>query len=100
MPYTPILATLVYVLSSDRQRVLMVHRIARADDAHLGKYNGLGGKLESNEDVYAGAAGELREESGIEIDAMRLRGTISWPGFGRAGECGRGTCGERWWQFG
>ena len=34
MPYTPILATLGYVLSPDRRRVLLVHRNARADDAH------------------------------------------------------------------
>lgn len=86
MPYTPILATLIYVLSADRGKVLMVHRNARADDAQLGKYNGLGGKLERDEDVYSGAARELREESGLEIDAMRMRGTISWPGFGRNGE--------------
>src|SRR5690606_39087406 len=45
MPYTPILATLGYVLSPDRRRVLMVHRNARPGDQHLGKYNGLGGKL-------------------------------------------------------
>jgi 8-oxo-dGTP diphosphatase len=86
MPYTPILATLVYVLSPDRQQVLMVHRNARPEDQQLGKYNGLGGKLERDEDVAAGAARELREEAGLEIDAMRLRGTISWPGFGRGGE--------------
>lgn len=86
MPYRPILATLIYVLSPDRGKVLMVHRNARTDDAQLGKYNGLGGKLERDEDVYSGAARELREESGLEIDAMRLRGTISWPGFGRNGE--------------
>lgn len=29
---------------------------------------------------------ELREEARIEVDAMRLRGTVSWPGFGRHGE--------------
>lgn len=32
MPYTPILATLGYVLSPDHERVLMVHRNARAGD--------------------------------------------------------------------
>ncbi|TWG86161.1 8-oxo-dGTP diphosphatase [Luteimonas sp. J16] len=86
MPYTPILATLGYVLSPDRRRVLMVHRNARPGDHHLGKYNGLGGKLEPGEDVVAGMRREIREEAGIECDAMRLRGTISWPGFGRGGE--------------
>src|SRR6266700_72982 len=49
MPYTPIIATLGYVLSEDRQQVLMIHRDARPDD-------------------------------------LNLRGTISWPGFGKHGE--------------
>jgi len=86
MPYTPILATLGYVMTQDRASVLMVHRTARPDDLHLGKYNGLGGKLESNEDVVAGMHRELREEAGIDCLDMRLRGTISWPGFGAQGE--------------
>lgn len=86
MPYTPILATLGYVLSPDRRQVLMVHRNARADDAHLGKYNGLGGKLEPHEDVVAGMRREILEEAGLQCDALSLRGTISWPGFGKQGE--------------
>jgi 8-oxo-dGTP diphosphatase len=86
MPYTPILATLGYVLSEDRASVLMVHRNARPNDLHLGKYNGLGGKLEANEDVAVGMRRELREEAAIECLEMNLRGTISWPGFGSQGE--------------
>lgn len=86
MPYTPIVATLGYVLSPDGREVLMLHRNARADDHHLGKYNGLGGKIEPDEDVLAGMRREIAEEAGIECDALTLRGTISWPGFGRHGE--------------
>jgi 8-oxo-dGTP diphosphatase len=86
MPYTPILATLGYVLSTDRKQVLLVHRNARADDQHLGKYNGLGGKLEADEDVVAGMRREILEEAGITCDELQLRGTISWPGFGKSGE--------------
>jgi 8-oxo-dGTP diphosphatase len=86
MPYTPIVATLGYVLSPDRQRVLMVHRNARTDDHHLGKYNGLGGKLEPHEDVATGMRREIHEEAGIECLDLELRGTISWPGFGKRGE--------------
>ncbi len=84
--YTPILATLGYVFSPDGRRVLMVHRNARPGDPHLGKYNGLGGKLLPGEDVVAGMRRELREEAGIECDAVKLCGTISWPGFGKQGE--------------
>jgi 8-oxo-dGTP diphosphatase len=86
MIYTPIVGTLGYVLSPDGHQVLMVHRNARADDQHLGKYNGLGGKLEPDEDVAAGMVRELREEAGIAVTAMELRGTVSWPGFGKQGE--------------
>ena len=86
MPYTPIVATLGYVLSPDRSQVLMIHRNARPGDQHLGKYNGLGGKIERDEDVVAGMRREIMEEAGISCDALHLRGTISWPGFGRNGE--------------
>jgi len=85
-PYTPILATLGYVMSPNGRRVLMVHRNRRPGDAHLGKYNGLGGKLHVGEDVVAGLRREVREEAGLECDELLLRGTISWPGFGKHGE--------------
>ena len=86
MPYTPVLATLGYVFSPCGTKVLMIHRNARPADPHFGKYNGLGGKLEANEDVVSGLRRELREEAGIECDTVRLAGTISWPGFGKSGE--------------
>jgi 8-oxo-dGTP diphosphatase len=86
MPYTPIVATLGYVLSPDGQQALMIHRNARPGDQHLGKYNGLGGKVERDEDVAAGMRREILEEAGIVCGTMRMRGTISWPGFGKQGE--------------
>lgn len=84
--FRPILATLAYVLSPDRTQVLMIHRNKRADDIHFGKYNGLGGKLQQDEDVVTGLRRELHEESGLIADEVLLRGTISWPGFGKRGE--------------
>jgi 8-oxo-dGTP diphosphatase len=86
MPYTPILATLGYILSSDGQQVLLVHRNVRPADPHFGKYNGLGGKLDRDEDVVACLRREVREESALECEELVLRGTISWPGFGKQGE--------------
>jgi 8-oxo-dGTP diphosphatase len=80
------LATLGYVLSDDRRRVLMIRRDVRPDDIHFGYYNGLGGKLEPDEDVVTGMRREIREEAGLECTALELAGTISWPGFGRDGE--------------
>lgn len=86
MPYTPILATLGYVLSADGSQVLLIHRNRRPGDTHLGKYNGLGGKLQADEDVVACMRREIREEAGIDCSQLHLRGTISWPGFGKQGE--------------
>ena len=54
------LATLGYVLSPDGKQVLLIHRNRRPDDAHFGKYNGLGGKLEADEDVVGGMRREIR----------------------------------------
>ncbi len=86
MVYTPVVGTLGYVLSPDRRSVLMIHRITRPDDQAFGKYNGLGGKMEAGEDVVTCMKREIREEAGLDVVEMRLRGTISWPGFGKHGE--------------
>ncbi len=86
MPYTPIIGTLAYLWDRATDRVLLIHRNARAHDEHLGKYNGLGGKLEPLEDVVAGVRRELREEAEVELTGLALRGTVSWPGFGPNGE--------------
>ena len=83
MPYTPIVATLGYIMSPDRTKVLMVHRNARPDDIHFGKYNGLGGKIDSHEDVATSMCRELMEEAGITVTHMTMRGTLNWPGFGK-----------------
>jgi 8-oxo-dGTP diphosphatase len=64
----------------------MIHRNKRTDDIHYGKYNGIGGKLESTEDVIEGLKREVFEEAGITCEEIVLRGTISWPGFGKNGE--------------
>jgi 8-oxo-dGTP diphosphatase len=84
--YTPILATLGYVMSPDGGSVLLIHRNARPDDLHYGKYNGLGGKVDPGEDVAAGMRREILEEAGIIAEELVLRGTVSWPGFGKNGE--------------
>ena len=86
MPYTPIMGTLAYIINRERSEVLLIHRNKRSHDEHLGKWNGLGGKLETHEDLASGIRREIREEAGIEVTSMTMRGTISWPGFGPNGE--------------
>jgi 8-oxo-dGTP diphosphatase len=84
--HTPIIGTLGYVLSPDARQVLLLHRNARPDDQHLGKYNGLGGKMRPDEDVRSCMMREIEEEAGIICQEMSLRGTVNWPGFGLGGE--------------
>ncbi len=86
MVLTPIVGTLAYLWDPETDRVLMVRRDARPDDDHYGKLNGLGGKLETGEHVVEGLRRELREEAGLEITSLRLRGTISWTDFGPRNE--------------
>ena len=84
--YEPIIGTLGYILSEDRKYVLLVNRNRRREDHHLGKYNGLGGKLKSHEDVLTCLTREIEEEAGIVCTEVLLRGTINWTGFGPGGE--------------
>lgn len=84
--YTPILASLGYILSADKKKTLLVHRNKRSDDQHLGKYNGLGGKMKADEDIYGCICREIYEEAGIICSEVVLRGTINWTGFGPEGE--------------
>jgi len=84
--YTPIIGTLGFVLSPCGENCLLVHRNARPDDQHYGKYNGLGGKMRPDEDVATCLTREIEEEAGIRCLDYQLRGTINWSGFGSAGE--------------
>lgn len=84
--YTPIVATLAYILSADGKKTLLVHRNKRKDDQHLGKYNGLGGKMIPGEDIYSCIVREIYEEAAIRCVLTELRGTINWTGFGPNGE--------------
>ena len=84
--YTPIVATLGYIMSPDGKKTLLVHRNKRKDDQHLGKYNGLGGKMMPDEDIYNCIVREINEEAGITCEKVMLRGTINWTGFGPNGE--------------
>lgn len=79
------MATLVYLWrrsGADRE-FLMIHRGGRADDFHSGKWNGLGGKLEGLESPWECAVREVREESGLVLEASCLSwtGMLHFPNF-------------------
>ncbi len=82
MAFTPIVGTLAYLWDRDADAVLMIRRNARPDDDHYGKVNGLGGKVEPDEDIVASLRREIREEAHLELTSLQLRGTITWTNFG------------------
>jgi 8-oxo-dGTP diphosphatase len=46
-----IMQTTAYILSPDRASVLLIHRNKCPDDVHYGKYLGIGGHVEADEDL-------------------------------------------------
>jgi 8-oxo-dGTP diphosphatase len=59
----------------------MIHRIKKENDMHLGKWNGLGGKLELGETPEECALREIHEESGLLARNPHLKGFLTFPGF-------------------
>ncbi|MFV0525673.1 MAG: NUDIX hydrolase [Acidimicrobiales bacterium] len=86
MAFTPIVGTLAYLWDRGPDRVLMVRRNARPDDDHYGKVNGIGGKVEPDESISGGLRREVREEAGLDLTDLTLRGTITWTNFGPSRE--------------
>jgi 8-oxo-dGTP diphosphatase len=68
----PILATMTYCLRNGQ--VLLMRR---NKEPNLDLWIGPGGKVEPGESPHAGAQRELREETGLLADGLRLRGLIT-----------------------
>jgi 8-oxo-dGTP diphosphatase len=75
------LATLCYVIDKKQDATLMIHRVKKINDYHHGKWNGLGGKFEFGESPEDCARREIREESGLILKSMTLKGFITFPLF-------------------
>lgn len=72
------LATVVFVTHGNQVLLL---RHADDSDRFAGRWNGLGGHVEPGEDIRAAAHRELREEAGLEVAELRLRGVIHESGL-------------------
>ena len=75
------LATLCYVIDKKKDAVLMIHRVKKTNDYHRGKWNGLGGKFEFGESPEDCASREIKEESGLIVKNLELKGFITFPLF-------------------
>jgi 8-oxo-dGTP diphosphatase len=82
--YTVVLRTLCFILSPEGDEVLL---IKGAPDKRIwpNLYNGVGGHVEPGEDVYHAALREVREETGLTVQHLRLRGVINIPVADRRG---------------
>lgn len=72
-------STLCYLKNGDK--TLMLHRNKKNFDIHKGKWNGLGGKIESGESPDECIIREVKEESGYDIVQPLLKGFITFPLF-------------------
>ncbi len=57
---------------------LMLHRVKKDADENAGKWIGIGGHLEENESPEECIRREAREEAGVELSDLRLRGIITF----------------------
>ena len=70
------LTTLCYVERNGSW--LMMHRTKKDRDENAGKWIGLGGHLESGESPEECVRREIREEAGLQVTDLRLRGIITF----------------------
>ena len=72
MSFSRVLATLVYAVKGDE---VLLHR--RVKDPNKGLWVAPGGKLEPDESPAECAIREMREESGLELRELSLRGIMT-----------------------
>ena len=75
--YIVIPRTLVFITRDDR--VLLLRGSAQKR-IWANKYNGIGGHIERDEDIYSAARREVREETGLDVEQLRLVGLINIDG--------------------
>lgn len=72
------LATVAFARSGGD--VLLLRHPAHSD-RFAGLWNGVGGHVDAGEDLRAAARRELREEAGLDVPGLRLRGVIHESGL-------------------
>ena len=66
--------TLCFVFHDDD---LLLLRVAPSKRLWANLYNGIGGHVDRGEDVASAARREIREETGLDVDGLRLTGVIT-----------------------
>lgn len=68
--------TLCYLIKDNKY--LMLHRIKKRNDENVDKYIGVGGHLEKGETPEECVIREVKEETGLTLHSMKLRGLITF----------------------
>lgn len=71
--------TLVFLTSTNPatgQEEVLLLKGAATKRLWANRYNGVGGHVEADEDVYAAAVREVEEETGLPVPALRLRAVV------------------------
>ena len=69
-------STCIYLI--DHGKWLLMYRNRKPDDINEGKWIGVGGHLEENEAPEECVLREIKEETGLEVTNLRLRGIITF----------------------
>ena len=70
------LTTLCYLIKDNKY--LMLHRTKKEQDINAGKYIGVGGHVEEGESPLDGIKREVKEETGLTLNAAKFRGYITF----------------------
>lgn len=70
------LSTLCYLMKDNQ--MLMLHRVKKKEDVNKGKWIGVGGKFEKNEDPYECAVREIKEETSFTANTLIPRGIVTF----------------------
>lgn len=70
------MTTLCYI--EKEGKYLMLHRVKKHHDINAGKWIGVGGHVENGETPEECLLREVKEETGLELTAYRLRGLVTF----------------------
>lgn len=71
-----IMSTTCYIKDGDKY--LMLHRTKKEKDINEGKWIGIGGKFEKNESPEECIIREAKEETGLDLKKLDLRGFVTY----------------------
>lgn len=72
----PLLFTVGFI--TNQEKVLMLHRNKAPNK---GKWNGVGGHIETGESPHQSMLREIEEETGLRPDSIHFGGILTWEGF-------------------